>query len=326
MTTPDTRPPTAGEDEIDLLDLLAGLWAGKIWIIGAIALALAAGAFSVLRVEPLYQAQGLLQLEAKAGSLALPEGMQDLLGGGSAKSPSETEMEIMKSRMVMGEAVQTLNLQVAAYPRPMPVLGRLPKRLGLQDTGLEVFRPYQWGNEAIAVGELEVASPWLGAELVLTITGNQTYALRLPDGTQIEGRARARLASPDNRLSIVVDRLEGPVGREFIVVRQNLVEAIRRLQVNFAVTETPRGSSILRVTYVDPSPRQAERVLDAITQAHLALCRRGAEQPDLHRGTAAHCRKVGQHGAERVECLPPRAAIGGCRIRNANLAGTRNTG
>lgn len=279
MTITDTRPVPQEDDEINLMELAVGLWAGKLWIAAAMGLALAVGAFSVLRVQPLYQAQGLLQLEAKAGSLALPDGMQDLLGGSGVKSPGEAEIEIMKSRMVMGEAVQTLDLQIEAYPRPFPGLGLLPARLSLPDPAISFLAPYQWGNEAIAVGELEVGPEWLGQEMVLTITGPETYALRLPDGSQIDGKARQRLASTDKGVSIVVDRLEGPVGREFIVTRRKLPDAVRKLQGNFTVTESPRGSSILRINYTNPSPRQAERILDAIAQAYLAqnIARSAAE-------------------------------------------------
>ncbi len=270
MTTIDARPAPPEDDEINLLELAAALWAGKGYLVIAMALALLFGVFFVLRTESAYRADGLLQLESKANSLALPAGMQGLLGAGGSQSPSEAEIEIMKSHLVLGEAVQTLDLQTSALPRPLPVLGMLPARLKVPDPGIGFLAPYQWGNEAITVGELEVRPDWLGEEMVLTITGPETYTLELPDGVRVDGKVRARLALVGKGLSLVVDQLEGPVGREFIVMLESLPEAVIKLQEAFDVSESPRGSSILRISFTDPSPRRAERILNAISEAYLA--------------------------------------------------------
>ena len=269
MTLSAARSASDATAEINLLELLGVIWAGKYWIALALALALAIGGFWVLRTQPVYQAQGLLQLEIKSGALALPTGMQDLLGNSSGgNSPGETEIEIMKSRMVMGQVVQELGLAIYADPRPLPILGQIPRRLGLPDLGL--IRRYQWGNEAIEVGELEVPAPWLGTNLLLTITGPDSYRLNLPDGSSHEGRARGRLALPKQGFSLVVSRLEGPAGREFILGRKTLPKAILGVQENFAVSESPKRSSILRITYNDPNPRRAELVLNTIAQTYVA--------------------------------------------------------
>lgn len=270
MTVSAPRPtiPPA-EDEINILELLGVVWAGKYWIALAAALSLAVGSFLVLKTQPIYQAQGLLQLEAKSGALALPEGMQDLFGGGgSGNSPGETEIEILKSRMVMGQVVRDLGLAIYANPRPLPVLGLIPVRLGLPDLGL-VTR-YQWGNESITVGELEMPEAWLDVPMDLRITGADSYHVLLPNGQGYDGKLRSRLVLPEHGFSLVVDQLEGPVGREFILGRKTLPKAVQAVQQNFSVSENPKRSSILQVTYNDPNPRRAEEVLNTIAQTYVA--------------------------------------------------------
>lgn len=272
MTNTDRHPSNPEpEDEINIIDLLTSLWSGKFWIAGAVIIAFVAGAVTVLKTEPLYQAQGLLQLEAKSNSLGLPAGMQDLLGGSSytGNSPGETEMEIMKSRMVMSQVVRELNLQIYAYPRPLPILGLIPKRLNLPDLSINILRPYQWGNEAIVVGELELPEKWLGEDLELTITGPDRFQLTLPDARVLQGEARKRLALPEDSLSLVVDRLEGPEGRMFFLGRLPVSDAVSEVQGGFSVEETPRYSSIMEVTYVDPDPKRAERILNAVSQSYV---------------------------------------------------------
>ena len=268
MTLSALRPTADTEAEINLLDLLGVIWAGKYLIALAVVLSLAIGSFVTLKTLPIYQAQGLLQLEAKSGALALPDGMKDLLGGSSSgNSPGETEMEIIKSRMVMGEVVQELGLTIYAYPRPLPILGLIPVRLGLPD--LRLNRRYQWGNEVLEVVELEVPEPWLSTDFALTITGLNSYRLTLPDGSSHDGQAGRRLALPAQGFSLVVDRLEGPVGREFLLGRMTLPKAIQNVQERFSVTESPKRSSILRITYDDPNPARAELVLNTIAQTYV---------------------------------------------------------
>ena len=193
MTPLANRSQPEPEAEINVLELLGVIWGGKYWVALIVGLSLLLGAFLVLRTQPVYQAHGLLQLEAKSGALALPDGMQDLLGGGaSGNSPGETEMEIMRSRMVMGRMVEDLGLQIQALPLPVPLLGQLPRRLGLPDPG--ILPRYQWGDETIVLGELELPDAWLGEPLPLIVTGPGTYQITLPDGSRHDGRVRARLA------------------------------------------------------------------------------------------------------------------------------------
>lgn len=270
MTMTEARPATPDDDEISLLDLAVSIWSGRTTVALFAGLALLIGAFIVFRSEPIYRADGLLQLEEKKGSLALPDAMQGLLGGGGGQSPSEAEIEIMRSHLVLGEAAVALDLQISARPRAVPVLGALPKRLGLPDTGIWLLAPFEWGNEAISVDELEVPPEWWGKTMVLTITGPGTFSLELPDDRDIEGSVRTRVADASVGFSIVVDRLDGPVRRQFIVRRKSVPETVIAMQENFTVSESPKGSSILRISYTDPAPRHAETVLNAIAQAYLA--------------------------------------------------------
>ena len=279
MTTTAPYPETHDNDEIDLVQLLSDIWAGKYWIAAAVAVALVLGAVYVLKTRPIYQAQAVLQLEARSGSLALPAGMSDLLGGGPGDNGAEAEMEIMKSRMVMAQAVQALDQQAYAYARPLPFLGLIPARLQLSDPSFDLLRPYQWGNEAIELGEISVPQDWLGEDVLLTITGPTSYRIDLPDGASATGALRARLALPDQGFSLVVDELEGPIGREFYVGRKTMPSAVNDLLYNFSVAEFPPRSSILRMKFSGPDPKRAEAALDAIAQSYVGqnIARSAAE-------------------------------------------------
>ncbi|WP_243614862.1 Wzz/FepE/Etk N-terminal domain-containing protein, partial [Shimia aestuarii] len=108
------------DDEIDLSALIMSLWAGKVWIAVITVFSIAVGVFYLLMTPPTYQADALLQLEEKSGQLSLPDGLSDLVENAPE---SVTEIEIMRSRMVLGKAVADLNLDWRAYPKYLPVVG-----------------------------------------------------------------------------------------------------------------------------------------------------------------------------------------------------------
>lgn len=271
MTSTTGRPAPGEEKEIDLLDLLATLWAGKYIVAAVVFLSLVHGAFTVLKTQPMYQADGVLQLESRPGALALPLGMQNLASSSyfSGNSAGETEMTIMRSRMVMQRAADRLDLRLYVQPRPLPWLGILPRRLGLPDPGLAILRPYQWGKESLSVGALEAPPDWNGAPVVLTVTGADGFEVTLPDESRHPGRVRQRLAVPEQGFSILVDAIDAPPGREFLVGRMPEESAAFLAMGGFSVMQSEPYSSILNVSYVADDPEKARRILDAIMQAYV---------------------------------------------------------
>ncbi len=270
MVTNDMRPQGPDSDEIDLLALAAHLWQGRIWFISAIFISLVAGTFFAMSRIPIYRADALMQVETRSGALALPEGMQELLGSdASGTAAIETEIEIIKSRMVISEAVSELDLQLRAGPLRLPFIGALPKRLGLSDAPFAFLQSYEWGGEQIELDQMEVPDDWLGEEILLTKTGANDFVVHTPDGSEHNGRVGVALALPERGFSLLVGRIEGADGRKFVLKRLAFEAAVREVQEGFSVSAASRNSSILRLGYQNPDPRQAERVLDAITKAYV---------------------------------------------------------
>lgn len=270
MTASDTRSTKETDDEISLIELFGAIWSGKFIVLGAMLLTGLMGAFIYLRATPLYQARGMIQLERNSNALALPQGMRDLIGGQvGGMFGNETQIEIIRSRMVIGAAVRRLDLQVYASPEQLPVLGPLPSRLRLPDPGLDALAPYQWGDEAIAVGLLELPDEWVGRNLPVTITGPGRYDIVLPDGSRESGEVGVELRLKDKGFAVMVTQLDGTVGHRFRVGRAPFDVAVARVQRRFLVESVGRVASVLKTTYTDTSPARAEQVLNAIAQSYV---------------------------------------------------------
>ncbi len=104
--------PDVDEDEIDLGDLLGVLIENRWLIIGITLVALLIGAYKAFVAVPIYQADGLVQVEEKYSGLASFESamMYEYF------SPVNTEIEILRSRSVLGVVVKNLKLDISAYP------------------------------------------------------------------------------------------------------------------------------------------------------------------------------------------------------------------
>ena len=265
-----TANGAANDDEIDLGTLVGVIWAGRWRVAGAVFAALLVGLAVALLSPPVYRADALLQIEARRSGLSLPTGMQDLLGGESAQTLAE--IEILRSRLVLGQVVDQLALDVSATPRRLPVIGEALSRYELPDPGFAFLAPYAWHAEQITLGELEVPATWIGEEMTLTATGGTggfDYSVALPDGTTRQGKLRQRLDDPTLGLALRVDVLEGQAGREFIITRMDPRDVIAALRKAFSATETGRQSSILKLEVSGADGEAIKQTLNAITRTYL---------------------------------------------------------
>lgn len=80
----------------------------------------AGGAFHPLIQTPICRADGLLQLEVKRSALALPTGMQGML---SEETAPVSEIETLRSRVVLGRVVDELGLDIMVAPQRLRVVG-----------------------------------------------------------------------------------------------------------------------------------------------------------------------------------------------------------
>ena len=192
---------THTEDEIDLLALLGALLDQKWTVISStVSIAALAIIYAVL-ATPVYQAGALLQVEEKAASLP---GLEDLSEAFGSESSTQAELEILKSRSVVGTAVTNLNLTVQAEPKLFPAIGHFVYRrfntseaqpLASAFLGLE---GYAWGGEQIEVDRFEVRDSMLGETFTLTAGRAETYTLENPDfGIKLTGKVGETLKTGD---------------------------------------------------------------------------------------------------------------------------------
>ena len=264
---PASGPTQGGDsDEIDIGALLRQIWLAKWQVAAFVVAAGAIGLANVILTAPTYQADALIQLEAKKASLALPAAMSDLMDNNPV---TVTEIEIIRSRMVLGQAVAELHLDWAVAPKTAPVIGSALARYSLPIPEFDFLAPYARPGESIRLDFLEVPPDWLGQPILLSATGNSEFQLDLPDGTSVSGRVGQAVEDSKLGYSIRVGALEARPGRQFTLTQQTESSAIAALKSALSVSEQGRQSGILELQMTSGNRDDAKRILDAIAQAYL---------------------------------------------------------
>jgi tyrosine-protein kinase Etk/Wzc len=261
-----TQPATLDDDEIDLGQLVVTLWKGKILIALTTAIGVAVGAFVIANTNPTFQADALLQLEEKTGALALPSSLSAMVDNDPR---SVTEIEILRSRMVLGQAVADQNLDWRVSPEKAPVIGTMLSRYRFPVIDGLIPDPYIRPGEGIALEHLVVPPNWLNRLIELVVLNGQGFRLSLPDGSQIDGVVGERVTLDEAGFSITLQALSAPAGRRFTIEQLDEIRAIDSLRRRLGISERGRASGILEVRLTGEDRPGNVRALNAIIQAYL---------------------------------------------------------
>lgn len=102
------------KEETDLFDLLKELARNWKIMIPCVIVAGIVGVFVAMWIRPVYKVDALLQIESKNNkSMGMTGGLSSLF---ATTSPAETEIELIKSRHIIGDAVEKMNLLYVATP------------------------------------------------------------------------------------------------------------------------------------------------------------------------------------------------------------------
>ena len=121
MTNSDNTNKNQGskDDEIDLRQLWDVLSFNKYKIIASGGVGLLLAIVYLVLASPVYEANAMVQVEADKQNQILGD-VQSLLGGASTKS--DAEINLARSRMVLGRTVEELNTDQVVIYKSTPIL------------------------------------------------------------------------------------------------------------------------------------------------------------------------------------------------------------
>jgi len=262
------QPMQDDEDSINLLDLL-DVVLDQRWVIATVtAIVLAVGAAYAWMATPIFEANTLIQVEDIKGGA-----MGGLLGDAGSmfdiKSPASAEMEILRSRLVVGQAVENLKLDLVVTPKYLPVMGRWLARRATEPSnpGFMGLTGYVTGAEELKIAQLQVPPTLEDERLSVIVTANG-YELRSSEGEVLgQGRSTEALNFKLNGQPgmLLVASVSGKPGAEFYVTKLSRLGVTEKLQTELQISEKGKQSGVISTSLQGSDPVQTATVLNEIS-------------------------------------------------------------
>ena len=224
--------------------------------------------------NPVYVANMLIHVEEDGR----PNGSKNILGEMAStfdvKSSATSEMELLRSRLVVLRAVDKLRLYIDARPKYFPLIGSkiAQQRDVLSTPGLFGMEGYVWGVEKIIVPVFNVPEVYLNHRFVLTADGNNQYRIMAPGGEkEWKGQVgKTLLASTSTgNIELQVDQLYANPGAQFTLQRAPRLSTAEEIQKTLTIAEQGKQSGVVSVTLKGVNPKQLSDTLSEIGKEYL---------------------------------------------------------
>ncbi len=270
---------TNTEDTIDLKELFFSLIAQWKLIALCIILSLVC-ALLYLRVTPdTYSVDALVQVEdSKGASAALLGDLSQMI---EQKSPAQAEIEILKSRLVLGSVIRDLHLNIRVSSTENTLTHRLLSNTEYKTEYNKNSVVFKDGLKSFEIRQFEIPAYYLDKTLHLNF---DKQSLRLTDPTTEE----VILNVPLNQLNQVT----GPHGTwkialftkdqfdaTYNLTNLSVPAAVNTISANYSVAERGKLTGVLGLNYQGQDKEQITKVLNAILATYSAqnIERRSAE-------------------------------------------------
>lgn len=260
-----------GDNRIDLARILRVAFDHKALILTITALFALLGVAYAIVATPVYRASAMIQIEPKkAGITGVPEAVPRP----NSVSQAVTEIELIKSRSVLGRTVDTLKLYITSRPKYFPLLGSYVARLHDPETAGELASPllgmtsYAWGGEKLDVFQLDVPEEFLGEKLVLRAGSAGAFTLYDADEKLLLS-GKINEVVQHNGFHVQIAELKARPGTEFALMRSRPQTTALDYQKRLKVGEAGKDSGIIYLTLEDPDSEKANQVLDQISRLYV---------------------------------------------------------
>ncbi|CAK6491265.1 Tyrosine-protein kinase wzc [Pantoea sp. Nvir] len=245
---------TAPREESTGFDLghLLGQLIDHRWIIVAVtAFFMLVGTLYTLFATPIYSADAMVQVEQKNSSTVLSD-LQSII---PATPESDTEIQILESRMVIGKTVSDLGLDTVVEQKYFPIIGKGLSRL--------------MGNKPaqIAISRLEIPRTVDKRSVELEVNSPTTYTVT-KDGDELFKGQVGRLEQ-HGEITMLVSGIQAEEGTSFTVTKLNELQAINSVLANLTVADKGKDTGVLGLQYVGEDPERISQVLNQIVNNYL---------------------------------------------------------
>ena len=261
MTAISNKPvksTSTANEEIDLGKIFGILRDSKKSILAITIVFTLLGLIYSIFATPIYKSDVLIKVDSKSdGSPAYGESMEkEFLTDSSAV----TEMELIKSRRVIGKTVDKLNLTTSVVPDYLPIIGKGIARLAGKESSATVARFIMPANAKSNSYQLKIVNVDTG-EFVLTDEDNASVELKGFVGQPVE----------EQGYNLLITALTGANNDTFTVKKLPRFDVIAYYQKSLSVTEKGKDTGIVLISLDGQNRLKTQKVLNSISNNYYQL-------------------------------------------------------
>lgn len=259
---------TNTEDTIDLKELFFSLIAQWKLIALCVILSLVCALLYLRTTPDTYQVDALVQVEENKGaSAALLGDLSEMI---EQKSPAQAEIEILKSRLVLGTVIDRLNLNIRIHGTEDSFWSRLLNKheYDSEYSGKSVL--FKDNQKSFDVRSFEIPDDYRDKSLLLSFAEGQ---YRLTDSAT----EQVVFSAPLNQTSQLQSEYglwkvgiysQDSFDSTYLIQKQSLPAAVRSLLADYSVAEKGKMTGVLGLNYQGTDKQHITQVLNAILAAY----------------------------------------------------------
>ncbi|MBN3788780.1 polysaccharide biosynthesis tyrosine autokinase [Burkholderia sp. Ac-20353] len=260
-------------DEIHLSDYIAVVAESWKLIVAIAALVLLLGTTYAFVARPAYRADVMIQVEDSSNSTQ--NALGELASIFDTKQTADAEIELIRSRLVVGHTVDALHLDISAQPRYFPAVGSMLARMAgnkkLASPWFGMTR-FAWGGEKIEVTRFKVPKERHDAKFELVARDGSNYELVSPEGDVILKGVVGKTARGMDQfgpVELTVARLRARPDTEFVLVRVSTQATIKGLQDALVIAEKTKQSGVIGASLDGADSARTAEILNTLASAYV---------------------------------------------------------
>ena len=265
---------TNNEDTIDLRELFFSLLVQWKLILLCVLLSTVLALLYLRVTSDTYSVDALVQVESPKGGASAALLGQELSNvmdtTGLGQQLAQAEIEILRSRLVVGTTIEKLNLDITVQPKNDSVIQRLISSSDFSTQYSSRGVLVENDSDHFDIQQFTVPEKYLNSSLLLNISENKQITLTDLDKEDVVFKGQLNqnniLSTRDGLWKVTI--FGNPLEEEYIVTKQALPTAVNSLLDNFSAAERGKQTGVIGLSYQGHDKTQITSVLNVILQTY----------------------------------------------------------
>lgn len=266
-----TQNSNTHDDTIDLKELFFSLIAQWKVIALCIILSLICALLYLRITPPTYSTDAMVLVEDTkgVGAAALLGGLNDALPGGMGKSPTDAEIEILNSRMILGQVIQDLHLDIQIKDQENTLLNRILKKSSSHIFYRNDSVIVEKDHTQFVVKKFEVPSFYIDKPLTINFKKNQQFEFSYDGEIVFTGQLNTLNQTNNANGQWKIEILnKTPFRQNFSITKLSIPSSINLVRSNYKITEKGKQSGVLGLSFIGQDKEHITQVLNRILEIY----------------------------------------------------------